>query len=181
MNSGTMQGGNDTLKSFKQRQHSRHGKLSAMDFQSMKTKSTHVYVAILFITLAPLYYASYQYRLVHPYGGQAVLKLERPTPNDFIRDWLNTRLISPFNPSPIATHCNRTEWHPNLIFNLDNANGGIGNVRGNVLDFLFQAIEAGASIILPGRAARSMEDISNVWADRAPFDTFFDEEWFVGR
>lgn len=47
-----------------------------------------------------------------------------------------------------------------------------------MLDFLFQSIEAGASIILPGMASCSNEDLSNVWASRAPFDEFFDEEWF---
>jgi hypothetical protein len=150
-----------------------------MHLQNLTEKPPAVYAALLFVTLLPLYYASYQYRLIHPYGGRTTRGSERPPSVDFIRDWLNTHVVSPFNPSPIATYCNRTAWHPNLVFNLENANGGIGNVRGNVLDFLFFAIEAGASIVLPGRAARSQEDLSNVWAARATFDTFFDEEWFL--
>ena len=151
---------------------------SEMQFQDVTKRPPIFHAALLFITLGPLYYASYQYRLQHSYGGWARSTTDRPPSLDFVRDWSNTHLISPFNPSAIATYCNRTEWHPNLVFNLDNANGGIGNVRGNVLDFIFFAIEAGASIVLPGRASRSQEDISNVWASRAPFDSFFDEEWF---
>ena len=52
-------------------------------------------------------------------------------------------------------------------------------MRGNILDFLFFAIEAGASIMLPGMASRSQTDITNVWASRAPFDHYFDEAWFL--
>ena len=151
-----------------------------MYLDKVTNKPPTLYATLLFVTLVPLYYASYQYRLVHPYGGiPPSHNYVRPPSTDFVRDWLNTNLISPFNPSPLASYCNRTEWHPNLVFNLDNANGGIGNVRGNMLDFIFFAIEAGASVILPGRASRSQEDISNVWASRASFDTFFDEEWFL--
>ncbi len=150
-----------------------------MYINSVTNKSPSFYAVVLVVTLVPLYYASYRYRLVHPYGGQASAQHRSSSPSGFIRNWLNTQLVGSFNPFPIATYCNRTEWHPNLVFQLDNANGGIGNVRGNVLDFVFFAIEAGASIILPGRAARSQKDISNVWASRAEFKTFFDEEWFL--
>ena len=150
-----------------------------MQLQKLTNKSPIYYAGVLFLTLAPLYYVSYQYRLLHPYGGLRAPDDRESSSQSFVQAWLNTHVISPFNPSAISAYCNRTVWHPNLIFNLDNANGGVGNVRGNVLDFLFFAIEAGASIILPGRASRSEDDISNVWASRAPFDTFFDEEWFL--
>lgn len=154
-------------------------KRPVMHLQSLASQPPAIHAVILLVTLAPLYYASYQYRLSNPYGGAKPIQDEIPTSADFIREWLDTHVISPFNPSPLATYCNRTDWHPNLVFNLDNANGGIGNVRGNILDFVFYAIEAGASIILPGMAARSQEDLSNVWDSRAPFDAFFDEEWFM--
>lgn len=98
-----------------------------------------------------------------------------------MRDWLNVHVIEPYSPSPLSKYCNKTEWRPNQVFNLANANGGIGNVRGNILDFVFYAIEAGASIVLPGMATRSQEDLSNVWADRASFDAYFDEQWFLQR
>ncbi|KAK5171939.1 uncharacterized protein LTR77_003576 [Saxophila tyrrhenica] len=150
-----------------------------MHIQQLKDKPPSFLAALVFLTLVPLYYVSYQYRLTHPYGGHEPARDNVFSSTDFVRDWLSTHVVSPFNPSALATYCNRTEWRPNLVFNLENANGGIGNVRGNTLDFLFFAIEAGASIILPGRATRSQEDISNVWAARAPFDSFFDEEWFM--
>lgn len=142
-------------------------------------KSPAFHAAWLIVTLAPLYFGSYQYRLRHHYGGSDPTQDARPPSTDFVADWLDNQLVQPFNPSAIASYCNRTDWHPNLVFNLGNANGGIGNVRGNFLDFFFFAIEAGASIILPGMASRSQTDISNVWADRAAFDVLFDEGWFL--
>ena len=35
------------------------------------------------------------------------------------------------------------------ILNLDDSNGSIGNIRGNILDFPFQTIATGSSIVLP--------------------------------
>ncbi|RMY21734.1 hypothetical protein D0867_03154, partial [Hortaea werneckii] len=138
------------------------------------------HITLLLATLAPLYIGSYQYRLHRPYG---LTKHQPPEPTTtsatFIRDWLAVHVIEPFNPSAIATYCNQTVWRPNLVFNLADANGGIGNIRGNFLDFLFYAIEAGASIMLPSMASRSQADISDVWASRGTFDLFFDEEWFL--
>ena len=150
-----------------------------MQLPSSTNQSPTTLAVLLLVTLAPLYYASYRYRFPHSYGGVQTLSDESLTPSDFIREWLDVQLISPFNPSPLATYCSGNDWYPNLVFNLDNANGGIGNVRGNILDFIFFAIEAGASIILPGMAARDQQDLSNVFSSRAQFDTFFDEEWFM--
>jgi hypothetical protein len=134
-----------------------------------------LYTAGLFVVLIPLYYVSWQYNIAHVLPSRVV----HPPSNDFVTDWLNVHLVEPFNPSAVGAYCNTTEWWPNLVFNLANANGGVGNVRGNILDFIFFAIEAGASIMLPGMASRSQSDISNVWASRAPFDHFFDEAWFL--
>lgn len=131
-----------------------------------------LYIAGLVVVLVPLYYLSWQYHSVH-------MPPSRPPSTDFVSDWLDVHLVEPFNPSAISAYCNISTWRPNLVFNLANANGGIGNVRGNILDFIFFAIEAGASIMLPGMASRSQTDISNVWASRAPFGLFFDEEWFL--
>ena len=46
-------------------------------------------------------------------------------------------------------------------------------------DDLFAAIDAGASIMLPGMAARSKTDIAELRAGQVPFDHFFDEAWFL--
>ena len=131
-----------------------------------------LYIAGTVVVLLPLYYLSWQYHSVH-------MPPSRPPSTDFVNDWRDVHLVEPFNPSAISAYCDTSTWRPNLVFNLANANGGIGNVRGNILDFIFFAIEAGASIMLPGMASRSQTDISNVWASRAPFDLFFDEEWFL--
>jgi hypothetical protein len=129
-----------------------------------------LYAVGVFIILAPLYYISWQYNTAHA----PLSRIVRLPSNDFVGDWLDVHLLEPFNPSAVGVYCNNTTWKPNLVFNLENANGGIGNVRGNILDFMFVSIEAGASIMLPGMASRSETDISNVWASRAPFDNFFD-------
>lgn len=52
-------------------------------------------------------------------------------------------------------------------------------MRGNVLDFLFTAIEMGASIILPGMASRQEDNLSNVWGGRQELSAMFDEAWLV--
>ncbi|EME38485.1 hypothetical protein DOTSEDRAFT_108824, partial [Dothistroma septosporum NZE10] len=143
----------------------------------IKSQPSHSYLIFLLITALPLYYGSYKYRTRHPYGSSQ--EPIRKSIGDFVTDWLDTHVVVPFNPYPIAAYCKRTTWRPTLVFNLANANGGIGNVRGNVLDFLFFAIEAGASIMLPGMAQRNDGDLSDVWARRANFDEFFDEKWFL--
>ncbi|KAI7589214.1 hypothetical protein KC346_g16843 [Hortaea werneckii] len=140
------------------------------------------HLTLLLATLTPLYIGSYHYRLHHPYGQTTH---HRPTvqpaadSTTFIRDWLSVHTLTPFNPSALTTYCNQTPWDPTLVFNLADANGGIGNIRGNILDFVFYALEAGAAIMLPSMATRSPEDLSDVWAARADFALMFDEEWFV--
>jgi hypothetical protein len=143
-------------------------------------------LGLLACTLFPLYYISYH---VHPIYGilsrgnrDGVGGITTPfqtTPSDFQSLWLQTTLLQPFDPAPVRAYCKKTKWHPNLIYNLPNANGGVGNVRAEILDFLFYAIEAGAGIIVPGMARRSEEVLFDVWgAGRANFETMFDREWF---
>ncbi|CAK4033265.1 Hypothetical predicted protein [Lecanosticta acicola] len=146
-----------------------------------------VLVALLALSLLPLYIISYQIRLRFPLSqipGTESLGLDippSPVSQDFVTAWLATDLVQPFDPYPLARYCNTTgrRFNPNLVFNLANANGGLGNVRGNILDFIFFAIEAGASIILPGFAGRDSENIGNVWGGHKHFGEFFDQEWFV--
>ncbi|KAF2217722.1 hypothetical protein CERZMDRAFT_31796 [Cercospora zeae-maydis SCOH1-5] len=159
----------------------------------LNTSSPRTLAAMILVTLLPLYFFSYHYRSAHPYGSGTYDKPQSPsTPasttspqhsasESFIQTWLSTHLIDPFNPAPLAAYCNSSSitWHPNLVFNLFDANGGIGNVRGNVLDFLFTAIEMGASIIVPDMASRQEDDLSNVWGGRQELSAMFDEEWLV--
>lgn len=158
----------------------RTGKMYVSTSSSIQNQPPIVYALFLLVTLAPLYYVSYQYHLRHPYGSS--LPTYQPTPPsspEFIREWLDTHVVTPFDPYALKWYCNQTVWRPNIVFNLASTNGGIGNIRGNILDFVFQSIEAGASIMLPGMAARSEEGSSNSSASRAPFDHFFDEAWFL--
>jgi hypothetical protein len=150
-------------------------------FDRFQNHSPRTYLLTLLLTLIPLYTLSYTYRLHHPYGSSSSSPTARPPSTNFTSDWLSTSLIDPYNPSPLKTYCARITFRPNLILNLANANGGIGNVRGNILDFIFYAIEAGASIYLPGMAKRSDQDLSNVWASREGFGHFFDQGWFEER
>ena len=140
-------------------------------------------VSLSILALFPLYFASYHYHLAH--SSALALKpphnsliLDRST---FIREWLDVHVGDPSKGSSLARLCNQSHirWRPNLVLNLDDANGGIGNVRGNILDFLFFAVEAGASIMLPSFAARSRTDLSSLWNGKIGFETFFDEDYFV--
>lgn len=126
-------------------------------------------------SLLPLYYFSYTLR-----ASQA--PQSHKSSNDFVSQWLDSPLLGPFNTTAIRSHCAATKWRPNLIFKLDESNGGIGNVRAHVLDFALFAIEAGAAIILPGMTVRSTDDLFDVWhGKQANFSRMFDEEVFLER
>jgi hypothetical protein len=144
----------------------------------LRTLSPPTKAALAFLTLLPLYLISYHYQIHHPRRGDddhsaiitaSTLSTPLPSARDaFLRAWLSTHLLDPFDPAPLARHCNATSWTANLVFTLADANGGIGNVRGNVLDFVAAAVDAGA------------DRLADVWGGgRAPFGHFFDEEWFV--
>lgn len=112
-------------------------------------KNPVVLTAAFVFTLLPLYYGSWQYRITH---ASQILRPHQHTSiwsEAFLDEWLETQVIEPFDPWPLQQFCNRSTWRPDLIFNLQDANGGIGNVRSNLLDFLLYAIEAGASIMMP--------------------------------
>ncbi|QIW95270.1 hypothetical protein AMS68_000788 [Peltaster fructicola] len=146
--------------------------------RAARHKSTVVSTCVA-LSLLPLYYGSWRFHLA---SKPAQLEPIHHTPiwsHQFIDDWLETQIIEPFDPAALRRYCDLMTWRPNLVLNLADANGGIGNIRGNFLDFFMYAIEAGASIMLPGRATRNEDDLHDVWAGRAAFDTFFDEQWFL--
>jgi hypothetical protein len=138
---------------------------------------------LIICSLIPLYYLSYRF---HPSYGlinsntHHSKPLQSYTTQKFSSLWLSTHLLEPFDPAPLRAFCANSTWRPHLIFNLADANGGVGNVRAEFLDFVFYAIEAGASIILPGMARRSEAKLFDVWgAGRAEFGMMFDRGWFV--
>ncbi|KAF2153004.1 hypothetical protein K461DRAFT_225288 [Myriangium duriaei CBS 260.36] len=103
------------------------------------------------------------------------------TQDAFVEEWLDVHIGNPADGYALDQLCNHrgVKWIPNLVLNIDDANGGIGNVRGNILDFVFYAISHGASILLPSFARRSSSDLSALFDGRTSFDAFFDEQHFV--
>lgn len=137
------------------------------------------HVLVVLLTLLPLYYGSYKYHTWHlPQPPRKPLQLQKRT---FLQHWIDVHVGDPSNSTVLTRLCNQPhiKWQPNLVLDLYDANGGIGNVRGNLLDFLFFAIESGSSIMLPAFAARSKEDPSSLFNGKIPFDTFFDESYFI--
>lgn len=86
----------------------------------------------------------------------------------------------PFNITPIRDACDSQKtWRSNPILNLDDPNGSIGNIRGNILDFLFQTIITRSSIVLPTFFHRSTTDLSNLADHRVTLGHFFDTSHFL--
>lgn len=137
-----------------------------------------VYVAVFLAFLIPLYCLSWQFHAAHPWLTPSY-RAKRPPSLDFVGDWLDVHLVEPFNPSDISAYCNTSEWRPNLVFRLDKVNGSIGDIRGNLVDFLFFAIEAGASIVLPDLSFRNQKVDSDEEFDPVLFDSLFDGEWLL--
>lgn len=151
---------------------------------NMHSHPAAVPTIVVVLTLLPLYYFSYNYHVYSPTSpwnrfSPSPHRAQRPAVTDFVKNWMNVQIGDPINIGAIGEFCNRSHWHPKLVFNLDDANGGVGNTRGNILDFVFQAIEAGASILLPQIAVRSETDLSNVWAGKEGMGVLFDTDYFL--
>jgi hypothetical protein len=136
------------------------------------------------VTTIPLWLAAWHFRVRHPlFVSHAIpvhnaWTLSRET---FIQEWLENQIGSSPNVSSISYLCRQPaiKWRPNIVLDLDDANGGIGNVRGNIFDFISLAILTGSSIMLPRYQTRSSTDLSNLFTGKTDFDTFFDEHHFT--
>ncbi|KAK5677703.1 hypothetical protein LTS10_009586 [Elasticomyces elasticus] len=150
-----------------------------MFVQSLADRSSAFYASVVALTLLPLYLVSFSYRLYHPYGGTGTAAPLTSSFLNFQENWLGVQVV-PFEASAIAEYCSRTEWHPNLVFNLaEGAAEDVADLRSNILDFLFYAIEAGASVVLPSIAgAPTQHNSSEIIADKSAFGTMFDQDWF---
>ncbi|KAK3712832.1 hypothetical protein LTR37_008923 [Vermiconidia calcicola] len=136
-------------------------------------------IALVALSLIPLYYMSYQIQLADLawLPRWPTSKLDTAT---FAHQWLETELLEPFDPTPIREYCASSSWRPNLIFNVPTPIGGFGNIRARLLDFFFFAIEAGAAIVLPGMIIRSEVDIHDIWSgSHGNFSFMFDEDHFI--
>ncbi|PSK42420.1 1-phosphatidylinositol 4,5-bisphosphate phosphodiesterase 1 [Elsinoe australis] len=145
--------------------------------QSRRLQLTGLAVFLLFIITLSLSFGSGSLSNTKP-AAKGALQLKR---DNFVAQWLDVHVGDPTNGYTLDYLCHHrnTTWHPNLIINVDDANGGIGNIRGNILDFLYFAISSGSSILLPTFAARSKSDTSSLFDHRAPFSSFFDEHHFI--
>lgn len=152
----------------------------------MIAASNNIRVAgAILLSLVPLYVICFYLRTNHPLiqshhapPSHNAFTLSREV---FIQEWVEAGSGPAPDASSVYRICNQSSigWRPNLVLRLDDGNGGIGNVRGNILDFVYFAMQAGASIILPSFGARSKTDLSALWDGRTTFDAWFDEDHFI--
>lgn len=113
----------------------------------------------------------------HP-GPQLHSAWDLPT---FKREWLATDLGGELDWLRLEQLCAGQAWRDDVVLQMLHSRGGIGNVRGTILDFLYFAIHAGVHIVLPGYVKRT--DATLDWLDESngyyPFDNMFDAEWFM--
>lgn len=100
----------------------------------------------------------------------------------FKTEWLATDLGGNFDGTRLEQLCSGTKWRKDVVLQMLHSRGGIGNVRGTILDFFYFAIRSGSHIVLPGYVKRT--DTSLDWMDESngyyPFDNMFDSKWFTG-
>lgn len=144
--------------------------------------STRSKVISVIATLIPLYYLSYLFssETISFSDLSSSLSTSIHSSDRFQSLWLRTNILDPKDLAPIRQYCSQQKWHPNLVFDLPGSSGGVGNVRQHYLDFLFFAIEAGASsIILPGMGLRVEEHLFDITGGgRVNFTHMFDEAFF---
>ena len=141
-------------------------------------------IAGVLLTLIPLWLLAWHFRVRNPLFVSRHIPIHNAWTVDretFVQEWTENQIGNPPNQSAISYLCRKPEikWRPSVVMDLDDANGGIGNVRGNIFDFLGLAILTGSSIMLPSFQSRSAEDLSSLWNGKIPFTTFFDTEHFV--
>ncbi|CAD0091038.1 unnamed protein product [Aureobasidium mustum] len=141
-------------------------------------------IAGLLLTTIPLWLLAWHFRVRNPLFVSHHIPVHNAWTIDretFIHEWMENQIGNSPNRSAISLLCRRPDikWQPNVVMDLDDANGGIGNVRGNIFDFLGLAILTGSSIMLPSFQSRSTKDLSALWNGKIPFGTFFDTDHFV--
>lgn len=139
-------------------------------------------LAGVLLTLLPLYYLSYTVRISRHAefltSTETKAQLEEDIDN-FVSTALTVQVDDPFDISPIVELCSQQSWRPNLIFTLDDAVGGVGNVRADILDFVYFTIISGSSLIVPPFQSRAKDDLSSLWNGKIDFSNFFDDENFL--
>jgi hypothetical protein len=100
-----------------------------------------------------------------------------------MHEWIEiaskTDVDGPFNITPIREHCSKRAPTPGLVFTCNKANGGIGNVRNQLLGCIRYAIEAGGGVVLPRPVVRAANLIRTGTGITADFSYMFDKEHFT--
>lgn len=103
-------------------------------------------------------------------------------PSKFKETWLATELGGNFDGTKLEKLCSETKWREDVVLQMLHSRGGIGNVRGTILDFFYFAIRSGSHVVLPGYVKRT--DTSLDWMDESngyhSFDNMFDSKWLMG-
>lgn len=102
--------------------------------------------------------------------------------DSFKEAWLATELGGTFDGARLARLCRETKWRSDVAADMLHSRGGLANVRGTVLDFLYFALRAGIShVVVPSYVRRT--DSSLDWMDEShgywPFENLFDEDWLL--
>lgn len=100
----------------------------------------------------------------------------------FRKAWLATEIGGPEDWTRLEELCNQTTWRTDVVLDMYGSRGGIGNVRGTILDLFHFTIRVGAShLILPSYVRRA--DATLDWMDESqgywPFSNLFDETYFT--
>ncbi|KUI73202.1 hypothetical protein VM1G_08705 [Cytospora mali] len=99
----------------------------------------------------------------------------------FKTEWLATELGGDFDGSRLEQLCSETKWRRDAVLQMLHSRGGIGNVRGTILDFFYFAVRTGSHVVLPGYVKRT--DASLNWMDESNgyhhFNNMFDTQWIM--
>ncbi|KAL3423530.1 hypothetical protein PVAG01_05277 [Phlyctema vagabunda] len=83
-----------------------------------------------------------------------------------------------FDVMPLKNHCAPIVPHHGLVFSCNRANGGIGNVRNQLLGCIKYAMEAGGGLVLPRPVLRSENLLTTATGKTTDFSYMFDELHF---
>lgn len=139
-------------------------------------------IGSILLSLLPLYYLSYTVRLSRHATFLNASETQAQLDEDiaqFVETALTVQVDDPFNISAISDFCAQQQWRPHIITTLDDAVGGLGNVRSDVLDFVYFTISTGSSIIVPPFQSRAKDDLSSLWNGKIDFANFFDPDNFI--
>lgn len=115
---------------------------------------------------------------------QDKLQPESHTLTSFTQIWLENEIGGPLTNNtlaPISSLCASVSWHDDIVLNLSNLGGGVGNLRVAILDFIYFAMQTGSHIILPSYIKRKEKTL--YWLDESngyhTFSHLFDSEFLI--